>query len=162
MANEDARENSVMKDALKLATVGAAVYGAYRGGKGLIKNYDDLGSTVLGKTGSKMTSGIKKGVSNFDKADGSNMVRESLDKAQDKILERDYKKAFDKGTKAFSQANPSVENASELRDRAFNSTHEAFKSKSASGKRSQIDIEKSFSNNIKNQMKEEAMITKSL
>lgn len=162
MANEDSRENSVMKGALELAAVGATVYGVYRGSRGLIKHYDDLGSTMLGKVGGKMTRGIEEGLSKFEKADGTNAMKEGLDNLQGKILEQDYKKAFNKGTSIFAEANPNVENARELREKAFNSAHEAFKNKSASDKRNQINIEKNFSKNLKEQMKNEATTTTAL
>ena len=92
MANEDCNNSSVLGDALKIAAVG---FGAYKGGKSLIKHYDDLGSTILGeKIGGSMSKGIDKALSAFEGESGR--VREGIDRLQGKILDHDFKKGVNK------------------------------------------------------------------
>lgn len=93
MANEDCNNSSVLGDALKIAAVG---FGAYKGGKSLVKHYDDLGATILGeKLGGSMSKGIGKALNAFE-GEGGNKVREGIDKLQGKILDHDFKKGVNK------------------------------------------------------------------
>lgn len=146
MANEDSRENSVMKGALELAAIGATAYGVYRGGRGLIKNYDDLGSTFLGKAGDKMTKGINKGISALEGKAGGNKVKDSLDTVQDKILDSDFKKSMKKIDKDLSK------DGLEMSQENVDDIHKTYKSNSnASEKREDL---KDLSD-LKKQMQEE-------
>ena len=151
MANEDCNNNSVLGDALMIAAVG---FGAYKGGRSLIKHYDDLGATVLGeKIGGTMSKKIGDALNIFENKEG-NKIREGIDNLQGKILEKDYKKAYDKSTRLLSEANPEYDNLADLRTSMFNEVHETFNARSAADKRSLIDNEKDFAKKQRDKIKQ--------
>lgn len=148
MANEDSRENSVVGGAIKLAAVGTVLYGGYRGGRGLIKNYDDLGRT-FGKAGEKASNKILSGLSKFDKSDGSgNAIKEGLDKVQDNILNKDYTKAVNKTASMYDELG-----ILKMDDDFKEALHEGYLSQDRHGKRDALDFRKETNEGLKKDIK---------
>lgn len=148
MANEDSRENSVVGSAIKLAATGAAIYGVARGGRGVIKHYDDLGETFLGGVGKSISSKLDDGIRAFDKSDGTNSIRKGLDNAQEKILQKDYTKQLKNTDKMYNNVGL------ELTDDTITSSHEAYNDLNRVEKRSAIRGLKEEKEEMMNDLKE--------
>lgn len=136
MANEDSRENSVVGGAIKAAAIGLTIYGGYKGGRNLIKNYDDLGETFLGGVGKKMSSKIDDGIRAFDKSDGTNSIRKGLDNTQEKILQSDFHKSLAKEDSLYNKVGL------ELGDDYINETHATYNGSNRVDKREYLRDEK--------------------
>lgn len=148
MANEDSRENSVVGGAIKTAAIGLTIYGAAKGGRSLIKNYDDLGRT-FGKAGDKASNKILGGLSKFDKADGSgNAIREGLDKMQTKILDKDHTKLVNKTASMYEELG-----INGMNDDAKKELHEIYTNQNRYAKRDTLDTRKNINKGLKEDVK---------
>jgi hypothetical protein len=149
MANEDSRDSSVLGGALKLAAIGGSIYGAKKGVGQLIRHYDDLGSTWMGGAGDKVSNVLKKGVSAFDKDDGTNVLRKGLEETQEKLLTKDVDKYLKKTDKILNKSDLEMSQA------YIDEIHEDFKGYSSiAEKRDGIRGFKDNVNDIKQSMAE--------
>lgn len=145
MANEDSRNNNVLGNALKIAAIGAVTV---KGGRALIRNYDDLGRT-FGKAGDNMSKGIDKVISLTDNANGSaGKIRQGLEKVQGELLDSKHKKLYEKGTSIINEgADGDVLKQMNSKTRNYEDVHKDFKGQSRSKKRDAIDKQKEFNKN---------------